>query len=143
MRRVGIWGWFHTGNFGDQLMAIHIGRWLRELGVQPVAFSLPPEIAERHGIEPVDDLGDFFGSIEFCLMAAGGFLIDRSESLNQVSDRFREVADVAEATGVRLYPFSVGGSGLGRKTNLRDGIDCLWRRRLCGESLIRLPQDVS
>ncbi|MEM7145922.1 MAG: hypothetical protein AAF591_12365 [Verrucomicrobiota bacterium] len=42
-----------------------------------------------------------------------------------------------------FYPFSIGGCGLGVGTRVVGGIEQLWARGLCGESVVRLREDVA
>ncbi|MEM8955953.1 MAG: hypothetical protein AAGD22_17490 [Verrucomicrobiota bacterium] len=141
--RVGVWGWFHTGNFGDELIALYCCRLVEELGMRPVVFGMRRELALRHGVETVEGLDAFFGSIAFCLFAEGGCLIDVKDSMNKKGERYDELADAAERHGVTLYPFSIGGSGLGEGTRVVGGIERLWERGVCGEAVVRLEGDVA
>ncbi|MEM7147810.1 MAG: hypothetical protein AAF591_22095, partial [Verrucomicrobiota bacterium] len=99
--RVGIWGWFHTGNFGDELIALYLCRLAAECGLCPVVFGMRSELAERYGVEVMNEVEEFFGSIEFCLFAEGGCLIDAKDSMNKKGERYEELAAAAERYGVK------------------------------------------
>ena len=140
--KVGIWGWFHTGNYGDELMALYVAKALRELGAEALVFGARPELAEQHGFARSDDVAEFFAQIAFCVFAEGGCLVDAGDSGNDKAERYEQMSEAALRENVVVYPFSIGGNGSGRDARPKGGLDRLWHRGVFGDTIVRLPGDL-
>ena len=140
---VGIFGWFHTGNYGDELMAIYVAKALREIGVSPLVFSARAELAQQHGLRTTDDLDAFFAEIAFCVFAEGGCLVDAGDSGNEKRGRYDSLSAAALQHGKIVYPFSIGGNGTGAGARPKGGLGQLWHRGVFGETIVRLEGDLA
>ncbi|MFT4547903.1 MAG: hypothetical protein ACI8XO_000200 [Verrucomicrobiales bacterium] len=140
-RKVGIWGWFQTGNYGDELMALYVAEAYRQIGVECVVFGLRPELSLKYGIAATDEVDDFFAQIGFCVFAEGGCLVDTGDSGNEKGERYVELATAARRHGVAVYPFSIGGNGQAAGKP-KGGLGELWSDGTFRETVVRLPGDV-
>ena len=138
---VGIWGWFQTGNYGDELMALYVAEAYRQMGVDCLVFGLRPELAERYSLESTDEVDEFFSRIAFCVFAEGGCLVDAGDSGNEKGERYSGLAAAARRHGVAVYPFSIGGNGQ-EVAQPKGGLGELWGDGTFRETVVRLPGDV-
>ena len=140
--KVGVWGWFQTGNYGDELMALYVAEVFRQIGVECVVFGLRPELAEKYDLASTDDADAFFSQIAFCVFAEGGCLVDAGDSGNVKGERYAELSAAAKKHGdVAVYPFSIGGNGRSEGTP-KGRLGDLWGDGTFRDTVVRLPGDV-
>ncbi|MDJ0851371.1 MAG: polysaccharide pyruvyl transferase family protein [Myxococcota bacterium] len=110
-RRVGLFGAYHSENFGDDLMAVMFGRRLQELGVPFTVFGLGPEYASRYGFAVAGAARELVAASDVVVCGGGGLLQPRSGG--NVFDRELE-ALLAECRDreVPILGISLGGAGL-------------------------------
>lgn len=150
-RTIGIWGNYFAGNFGDDLMAVMLARWLEAQGLSPLIYRLDAGIAERYRIPATSDLREFLGASSRVVLGGGGYLTHHRflRRLRQRiwrlvgTDTEREIQALLMLTrehAPRVAAISVGGDG--------DPAIPLtgWRRRLWTDLsfspvTVRLPSD--
>lgn len=76
MKRVGIWGSYNYGNFGDDLMAICIAEYLKQFSIQPIVYRLDKELAKAHYICSENDISKFVEDSDFIIIGGGGMLVN-------------------------------------------------------------------
>lgn len=117
MTKVAIWGSYHYGNFGDDLMAEIYARMLSEAGHEPVIISQNPKIVDTTQVAfDLDSAG--LGNDDPVVIGGGAMLstesrvayLGRSAS-RAVEKEFRELLKFAGRSSRRVLPISVGGGG--------------------------------
>jgi hypothetical protein len=134
--KIGVFGWYMHGNFGDEVMAIMIGRTLKANGYRPVLYRLPPYLAQAEQLETADTIDALTDGAAACILGGGGLLVSGADamtpSLAVFDDEFRELAVFCTSRSVPVWGVSIGGTGAGRKAKLYPGL-----ARLLGSGVIR------
>ena len=92
---VGVWGWFQTGNYGDELMALYVAEAYRRMGVECLVFGLRPLLAEKYQLRATESVDEFFSQIRYSVFAEGGCLVDAGDSGNEKGERYSELSAAA------------------------------------------------
>jgi len=113
---VGIAGWYHRGNFGDDLMAMMIARELTKKGWDVVLWGIDEEEASNWGATSIQKEEKFLSEIDVLVFGGGGLLANA-----QVEDDFdsflRVLVEEATSRGIPIHGISLGGDGsLGSET---------------------------
>jgi hypothetical protein len=115
--KIGIWGNYNYGNFGDDLMAISIAKHLVNQGHHPIVYRLNNSLAQQFGrIQIEDTIDKFVSEIDLCLIGGGGMLVGNSWIKRRLSsvaknfeNDFKELLDALARYNVSIYPVSIGG----------------------------------
>jgi hypothetical protein len=114
--RIGIWGNYNYGNFGDDLMAVSIAIYLLNKGHIPVVYRLNKEISKQFDIETENSINDFVSNVDFCLIGGGGMLVGNSwlkRTISITAKRFeidfKELLEAITDYKKEIYPISIGG----------------------------------
>ena len=146
-KRVGIYGSYQYGNFGDDLQAVIIGRRLLANGCTPVFYRLSEDLAKKYGFETVQSIPELVKHAAFCLMGGGGNFrssyANPSELWIGIDEECFELKNALEEHECNLYSVSVGGDGSGEHTPLRYGRAQLLASERFRGGTVRLPQDVA
>ena len=115
---VGVWGSYHYGNFGDDLMAELFAGQLREWGYQPVVFSRNPGVVAPSTARVMPSINAWQGRD---VVMGGGAMLS-SDTLAEyflrpatraVRREFDELVQWCRANDGKVIPISVGGDGTG------------------------------
>lgn len=112
---VGLFGYYRRGNFGDDLMAYLMARYLHSIGLAVVIYGSTDLFHDIYGFETEEDLDSFVERVDTVVVGGGGALIPRigqSSPANDFSSEMGRVIDLCESKGIRIYGISVGGNGL-------------------------------
>lgn len=111
MRRVGLFGAYHYGNFGDDLMAVLFGRGIRDLGLHCSVTGLAPEIAEEAGCELESNWAVFLRDSDTFVIGGGGMFLQRAnpKRTTMFESRLLDLLDHARNRKKPVFCFSVGG----------------------------------
>lgn len=143
-QKVAIWGSYHNGNFGDDLMAIMMAEQLAENGYEPVVFRLDQQLAAEHKVRTVETLIDLLEGALCCIIGGGAFLVG-----NELSDSFYcsllrdldDLTDAANARRISVIGVSVGGGGEGGVKRIPLAVERLIRSPIFAAASVRLPED--
>lgn len=107
---VGLFGWYHKGNFGDDLMAMMFTEELVKRGYEVVLWGIEAKKAEQWGAKTSRDVDSFLSSIDVLVFGGGGILANA-----HVRDDFDRLVEgiVQEASSRRIpvHGVSLGGDG--------------------------------
>jgi hypothetical protein len=133
--KVGLFGWYMHGNFGDDVMAVMIARTLKSHGFRPVAYKLPRYLAEAESIEVADTLHDLTDGAAACVLGGGGLLVSGEEAITRsvriLDEEFLELTRLAVSQSIPVWGVSVGSTGAGRFTRICPGL-----ARLLGSGIV-------
>jgi hypothetical protein len=145
-RKVAIWGSYHNGNFGDDLMAILLARRLRAQGYQPWVFRLSPRIARMHGLVSVDRLDELLDGAGCCVLGGGAFLTSDGAEVSFYANLLRDLSTLELELTKRQIPIvgiSLGGAGFGYGTDIPSVVWRVMNNPLFQGTSVRLPGEVS
>jgi hypothetical protein len=113
---VGLVGFYGHGNFGDDLMALIFGLFLRRIGVSFSVYRLCPPYAARFGFSVAQSAGELLESAGVLLRGGGGLLVPWPNLTYhvlypRVSSQYSRLIGTALRHGVPLLASSVGGDG--------------------------------
>lgn len=118
MIKLGIFGSYSTGNFGDVLMALLYANKAKSLSnvSDVVVFGIDEELAEKHSVFTVKDVSKFVESVDAIIIGGGAILSlpaivsgYRKKLVSQLNELIRFV----ENRGIPLAFFSIGSAGEG------------------------------
>jgi polysaccharide pyruvyl transferase WcaK-like protein len=136
--KIGLFGYYRYGNFGDDLMAVLLADHLAAEGHEVRVFGLKAEIAESAGVKATDDLEGLVAWADCLVYGGGGVFLDVSAN-RRIDADLDAFLDARQRRGVALYAVSVGGDGRSRYQTLSAP-----RRRLLEEAdfiTFRNPED--
>ncbi|WP_158859055.1 polysaccharide pyruvyl transferase family protein [Lunatibacter salilacus] len=145
--KIGIWGSYDKGNFGDDLMAYMISNYLIQHGHEPVVFCASAGLVEESEVRSIESLDEFVSSVDIVVIGGGGMLINNSPLrflLKKVAFEFEmsfyRLYRSLRKHGKNIYPISIGGDG-----NL--GLNNPFKKRLfssptCIGGTVRLASDL-
>jgi len=123
--RIGLFGFYWEGNFGDDLMALLAAAAVRRLGHEPVVAGLAPELAQRYGIARVATAAELVAATDRVVLGGGGLLTGPREDAGGPARHFaaalQELVGAAEAARKPLWAWSLGGDGQGSEAPLKPG----------------------
>lgn len=76
--KIGLWGSYDKGNFGDDLMAYMISSYLTGLDMEVILFSPTPELVSECSCDSTNDIEKFVKSCDYVVIGGGGMLINNS-----------------------------------------------------------------
>ncbi len=116
--KIGIWGNYYYGNFGDDLMAIAIARHIKKCGHVPVVYRLNKQLANQYEIESVETIRELVKDSDFCVIGGGGVLVSYkwlkrifSPVARKFETDFKALLNSLALHKVYIYPISIGGDG--------------------------------
>jgi polysaccharide pyruvyl transferase WcaK-like protein len=147
MKRVGIVGYYHYGNFGDDLMAIAVARVLSARGAAPVILTDNRRF-EHAGCEIQTDISALVRECDAIILGGGGALlsvgpIGKVPYPGKYSDLLEQVAQQAARQGVPLFAVSIGGDSVDATRRLRPGIVAFLTSPTFQQATVRLRSDVA
>jgi polysaccharide pyruvyl transferase WcaK-like protein len=136
--KIGVFGYYKFGNFGDDLMALLFSDHLLEQGHQVRVYGLKPSVSRTAGIETVDDIGALVAWSDRLVYGGGGILLDVGAN-RRIERDLDELIDCKVSKGIPLYAISIGGDG----SSTYDGLSESQRRLLAESDFItfRSPED--
>ncbi|MBU7583969.1 MAG: polysaccharide pyruvyl transferase family protein [Nostoc sp. TH1S01] len=137
--KVGIWGSYNYGNYGDDLMAIKFASELKKMSVEPWVYRLDTNLAQRYQIHTTHSIKELFENTKFCIIGGGGMLTECSAAKVD----FEELDYAVTSNQCPLFPISVGSNGQEKNTTLPLENIKLWQNPYCQTSTVRLLGDVA
>lgn len=119
--KIGIWGNYCYGNFGDDLMAISIANYLKKKGHCPIVYRLDALLAKQFSIEVEGSVQSLVEKVDLLFIGGGGMLVGDSILRRYFSpvarsfeNDFKELNEALAVYKKNVYPISIGGDGNGR-----------------------------
>lgn len=136
--KVGLFGYYRYGNFGDDLMASLFFDDLRRAGHAARVYGLDRSLAGPAGIETAASIGELAAWADCLVYGGGGVFLDQRAN-PQVDAELNRFLDARLERGVPLFLISVGGDAQSCIGTLMPG-----QRRLLREAdfiTFRNPED--
>lgn len=113
---VGLVGFYGHGNFGDDLMALIFGLFLRRMGVAFSVYKLCPPYAERFGFTVARSAEELLENADILLWGGGGLLVSWPNLTfralyPRVTSEYSRLIGQAIRKGIPMMASSVGGDG--------------------------------
>lgn len=146
MMKVGIWGSYSYGNYGDELMALIFAMHLKRVGARPVVFGLHGPLARAYSIDSTRAVDELVGKAAFCLFGGGSLLSKKVGQEGEYAEYKRreyiELRKALESHECPLYFSSIGGDGqFGGDIDVTDYREELLRSRVCRSATVRQQVD--
>jgi hypothetical protein len=126
MAKIGIFGFYKYGNFGDDLMAILFGQYLKSTDHKPLIYGLHKSYSEEFGLSTTNSLEELIDFADCAVIGGGGILVPFRNQSKFPFLVFREelgrFIDLCEAKEIEVAAISIGGSGLGSEMPMHYGI---------------------
>jgi len=108
--RIGLFGLYSVGNFGDDLMAVIFGRSLQELRFEFTVYGLPAE-QEQHGYSITLSLQEFVDTSDMIVYGGGGILQPKEKDA-LFGQQLETLLHLCRQQSKPIFCFSIGGQGL-------------------------------
>jgi polysaccharide pyruvyl transferase WcaK-like protein len=114
--KVGLVGFYGHGNFGDELMAVIIARYLANIGVPFSVYRLCPPYAQKYNLPVAHSAEELLEDARVLLWGGGGLLVPWSRLaytalFPKAGTQFERLISMALRRKMRLLGTSVGGDG--------------------------------
>jgi len=136
---IGLAGWYHKGNFGDDLMAMMITKKLVREELDVVLWGIDEEEAMRWGATSIRERQSFLSMIDVLVFGGGGLLANAD--IEDDFDKFlKSLVEGATNRGVAIHGISLGGDGSLTPSTISPGRKALLEN--ISLLTVRNPQDV-
>lgn len=109
MKTVLIWGFYHQGNLGDDLMGMMIYEMLEELGAKPFIFSSNKRF-QAMGYRAVDDFTHV--SPDIIMIGGGAFFKSPDASQPAIEENLKDLETFIRLKGIPVHGVSIGSDGV-------------------------------
>jgi hypothetical protein len=145
-KKVALWGSYHNGNFGDDLMAIMLAECLAQHGYKPWVFRLDRILAQKYRIDSTDSLSELLDGAVCCVIGGGAFLVENREENSFFAALLQDLGVLNEALtkrGIPSFGISIGGSGVRDQQRIPPEVWRFVNNPLFAGTTVRLPGDVA
>lgn len=115
--KIGLFGFYKHGNFGDDLMALLFSRVLKDSGYRVISFACRPDLAAECGIEVVASIDALVNEADAIVYGGGGILVPHEMKAGSEYSAYRrdlaELVKKVEQAEKPLAAYSIGGTGAG------------------------------
>ncbi|KAA6333312.1 hypothetical protein EZS27_018258 [termite gut metagenome] len=118
MKKVAIWAPLRYANYGDDLQAIIMAKYIKSLGYQVKLFQLEASLAKQYNMESVATVDALCMDINLCIIAGGGLLTPYSfpkrilqKTVREYEQDFKDLFIAAKKYDVKFCAISIGGDG--------------------------------
>jgi polysaccharide pyruvyl transferase WcaK-like protein len=118
MKKIGIFGYYKYGNFGDDLMAYMFHKYLKESGHEVRVWGLVEEIASKRGVKKENNIKKLVEWSDCIVYGGGGVLIPKSGK-SDFGRHLNELIHYKSEMQVPLYAISIGGDSTSTMSNLK------------------------
>lgn len=126
MAKISIFGFYKYGNFGDDLMAILVGKYLKDSGHEPLIYGLHSSYSKEFNLSTTENLEELVDFADYAVIGGGGILVPFRKQSKFPFLVFREelgkFIDLCEEKDIEIAAISIGGSGLGSEMPMHYGI---------------------
>lgn len=117
-KTIAIWAPLKYANYGDDLQAIILGKFILDNGYGVKIFQLEKSLAEKYNLISVDNVRDLISGSFLCVIAGGSFLMPIDPIKRWLHPNYREIENsyghlfaACKKYGCQLLPISIGGDG--------------------------------
>lgn len=145
--RVGLWGSYDKGNFGDDLMAIIFCKYLQQCGHSVTVYNPSEALKEQLACESTHSIRGFVSTNDVIVIGGGGMLINNSlprfllkRTAFEFEKSFYDLYTLVRKYQKKIIPISIGGASAGYMNNP-------YKKKLFSSSYthaatVRLPSDL-
>ncbi len=115
--KIGIWGLYDKGNFGDDLMAAMFFNYLKQIGATPLVYNASTYLVNELSTESITNLNEFVSNVDIVIIGGGGMLVNNSlpkillRKLNfEFEKSFYDLRKALKRFNKKLIPLSIGGA---------------------------------
>ncbi|RDB04732.1 polysaccharide pyruvyl transferase family protein [Runella aurantiaca] len=115
--KIGIWGLYDKGNFGDDLMAILFVNYLISEGFEVTAYNLSDNLASEISCSSIKSIDYFVDYNDVIVIGGGGMLVNNSflkfalkESEFKFEMSFMHLFNSLRKYNKKIIPISIGGA---------------------------------
>ncbi|WP_435201450.1 hypothetical protein [Qipengyuania sp. 902] len=109
MTSVLIWGFYHQGNLGDDLMGMMLYEMLEEIGTLPVIFTSNKRFAAM-GYRTVDDFSQI--SPDILILGGGAFFKNHAASKKMIEEKLKTLGAFIRERAIPVHGISLGSDGV-------------------------------
>jgi len=119
MKTVSIWAPLRYANYGDDLQAIIMAKYIQSLGYNVYLFQLDEELSRIYNLKSVSNLDDLCKDVNLCIIAGGALLTPISipkqilhKSSREYEKDFRDLYSITKKyPTIKFCAISMGGDG--------------------------------
>ena len=118
---IGIWAPLRYTNYGDDLQAIVIAKYIISLGYEVKVFQLHESLAKYYGMNVAHNLPELCENTKLCIIAGGALLTPAlihkrilNESMREYENDFKMMLEASKKFKTKFCAISMGGDGLER-----------------------------
>lgn len=147
MMRVGLFGYYRFGNFGDDLMACLLAKHLAEQGTKVAILGLPRDLADLVGAETTQTSEELAKWADALILGGGAWLSDfnaphATDNQKTVEADLFALTAAAEKCSIPCFAISIGGNSKGISRGVRTGVISYLTNRTFFGATVRLRSDV-
>ncbi|MCU7932382.1 MAG: polysaccharide pyruvyl transferase family protein [Candidatus Thiodiazotropha sp. (ex Codakia rugifera)] len=146
--KIGLWGSYNYGNYGDDVMAIIFSNMIKEMGHTPCVYRLNKELASIYNINTADTVNELFDNSSAILIGGGGMLVPGSrvrsifrKTARSFENDFLKFSDKMNQYMIPVFAASIGGDGGGVNTYLPSARLKVFRNHCFKGASVRLSSD--
>jgi len=112
--RIGVWGSYKFGNYGDDLMALMVCDEIKAHGREPLVYSMHHRIAESAGVRATSSAEEFFQSVDAIIVGGGALTANYGRESDLDAYHYNEIKkfnDLNVFYGRPTFVMSIGGNG--------------------------------
>jgi hypothetical protein len=109
--RIGLFGFFHIGNFGDDLMAVLVAQHLSKQGHDILVHGLHEQVASEFALTTTDSIEELVKWSDCIVYAGGGAFLGRSNasSFSKFDRQLDSLLSIAAQLKKEVLGISLGG----------------------------------
>ncbi len=148
MARIGIFGYYRSSNFGDDLMALMLARRVAQGGHEPILLGAGSALAAAASAASVESPHELALASDVLLLGGGAWLSDfdaarASPEQRRADEDCLQLAALAREREIPCLAVSIGGNSTGNSRGVRTGcMSFLLSRHLAGLTT-RLRSDMT
>ncbi len=125
--KIGLFGYYHANNFGDDLMAVLFAKYLVDEGHEVFVYGISNELADSVGASSIETLTELAKSVDVCVLGGGALLKDVSGSnLTKLQKTLEhecfQLVQITRKRKIPCYAVSIGGNSKSLSRGVRTGI---------------------
>lgn len=115
---IAIWAPLKYANYGDDLQAVILSKFIIKNGYDIKIFQLEKSLANKYDLDSVDNVEDLVSHAFLCIIAGGSFLMPLNPikrwlhpNYKEIENSYGELYVACRKYGCPLLPISIGGDG--------------------------------
>jgi polysaccharide pyruvyl transferase WcaK-like protein len=110
--KVGLFGFYSHHNYGDNLMAFMLARYLQQQRMEVVVYSKVEGFRAIVNADTETDLKQFVESVDLIVLGGGGLLVPHYGSPTSFDRELSQLVDICAAREKEIIGISIGGAGV-------------------------------